>query len=119
MRPSFHKLKFWLPWVWLRGLTRGGILRPCARCGRVGIKHLKGRLRLPRDPEAWFDAAIVFHGLKEVPVSGRIAALSTQLPPLHKDPADRMIIATAQVQGMTILTPDPLIRDYPDVLTAW
>ena len=98
---------------------RGGLFVSAISAFEVGIKHLKGRLRLPRDPEAWFDAAIVFHGLKEVPVSGRIAALSTQLPPLHKDPADRMIIATAQVQGMTILTPDPLIRDYPDVLTAW
>ena len=98
---------------------RGCLFVSAISAFEIGIKHSKGKLRLPREPEAWFRAALEFHGLEEVAVSGRVAAISTCLPRLHADPADRMIVATAQIQGMTILTPDPLIRNYPDISTAW
>lgn len=85
----------------------------------IGVKHSKGKLELPLSPVAWFAKAVEFHGLIEMPVSGAIAARSTQLPQLHADPCDRMIIATAQLHGMTILSPDGLIRDYPDTTVIW
>jgi PIN domain nuclease of toxin-antitoxin system len=44
---------------------------------------------------------------------------STGLPPLHADPCDRMIIATAQLRNLCILTPDPLILAYPDTRAEW
>ncbi len=85
----------------------------------IGIKHRRGGLTLPMAPDEWFEAALGFHGLGEIPVGSRIAARSTQLPPLHADPADRIIVASAQAHGFTILTPDELIRAYPEVETAW
>ena len=41
-----------------------------------------------------------------------------RLPPLHRDPFDRMLVSQAIVHGLTILTPDPLITQYPG-RTAW
>ena len=40
-------------------------------------------------------------------------------PPLHPDPADRIIIATALQLGATLITKDQKIRDYPHVTTVW
>jgi len=42
-----------------------------------------------------------------------------QLPPLHKDPFDRLLVAQALVEGLVIATKDPLICAYPDLETLW
>jgi PIN domain nuclease of toxin-antitoxin system len=85
----------------------------------IGIKHRKGKLALPLEPGPWFEEAMDFHGLAEIPVSARIAAHSTTLPALHSDPCDRIIVATAQLLGLTVLTPDALIRAYADSDVEW
>ncbi|MEN7973857.1 MAG: type II toxin-antitoxin system VapC family toxin [Verrucomicrobiota bacterium] len=58
-------------------------------------------------------------GIHEVPVDVDIALASTQLPPIHHDPFDRIIIATAQKHGMVILTKDRTIPTYPKVKAVW
>lgn len=85
----------------------------------IGIKQRKGKLSLPLEPEPWFEEAVDFHGLAEIPVSASIAARSTMLPALNSDPCDRILVATAQLLGLTVLTPDQVIRSYPDTLTDW
>ena len=85
----------------------------------IGIKHGRGGLTLPMPPDRWFGEALSFHGLQEIAVSGRIAAHSTLLPRLHPDPCDRILVATAKEHGLRVLTPDPLIRAYPDVEVLW
>lgn len=85
----------------------------------IGTKHRKGKLELPMEPVRWYEIALLFHQIMEIPVNGRIAARSTQLPRLHADPCDRMIIATAQLRQLTVLTPDSLIRAYPEVRVVW
>jgi PIN domain nuclease of toxin-antitoxin system len=87
----------------------------------IALKHRRGKLELPRDntPAEWFAAVVEQHRLREIPVDSRIAAASVALSPLHTDPADRILIATAQTQGLTLLTPDALIRQYPELKTAW
>jgi PIN domain nuclease of toxin-antitoxin system len=86
----------------------------------IALKHRRGRLELPLDtPAEWFAAVLEQHGLREIPVDSRIAAGAVSLPPLHTDPADRILVATAQTQGLTLLTPDALIRQYPELKTAW
>ncbi len=53
-------------------------------------------------------------------VDTRIALKSVQLPgPLHTDPADRIIIATALVLGGTLITKDEKLLQYPHVKTFW
>lgn len=85
----------------------------------IALKHTKGRLQLPLAPEDWIEATLDFHGVAEVPVNWRIAAHSVLLPPHHGDPCDRMIVATAALNGFTVLTPDPLIAAYREATVAW
>lgn len=85
----------------------------------IGVKHRRGGLVLPMPVSSWIHAVLDFHAVVEIPVDCRIAAASTELPPLHNDPCDRMIVATARVHNLTIVTPDPLITQYPDARVAW
>jgi PIN domain nuclease of toxin-antitoxin system len=55
-----------------------------------------------------------------VPIDNRIAVKSVSLPePLHRDPADRIIIATAITLGAALITKDDKIINYPYVETIW
>jgi PIN domain nuclease of toxin-antitoxin system len=85
----------------------------------VGVKHAAGKLPLPAPPLEWFRGLVAHHSLGEVPVESDIALLSARLPPIHADPADRILIATAMHAGATLLTPDPRIRAYPGVKVRW
>lgn len=85
----------------------------------IAVKHRKGALRLPLPPRSWFPQVTKHHGVGELPVTSQVALLSAELPPLHNDPCDRIIVATAQAERLPILTPDPLIRAYPEAETCW
>ena len=85
----------------------------------IGQKKARRRLKLSRPLDEWFPAVLQRHGLRELPVSGAIAAAATLLPPLHNDPFDRLLIAAAQHHGLTLLTPDPIIAKYPNLKTLW
>jgi PIN domain nuclease of toxin-antitoxin system len=84
----------------------------------IAVKHRRGALVLPLPPHEWIAAALEQHGIADIPIDWRIAEQSVSLPLLHKDPADRLIVATARATGLTVLTPDPLIAAY-DVRVAW
>ena len=85
----------------------------------IGIKHRRGALELPLAPDEWIAQALDHHGVQEIPVDWRVAERSTSLPLLHKDPADRIIIATSLITGSPILTPDGEIKQYPGVTVVW
>jgi PIN domain nuclease of toxin-antitoxin system len=72
-----------------------------------------------RQGEHWFPLALENHALRELPITGAIALRMAALPENHRDPADRFLIATAQENRLTLLTPDPLIRQYPDLAAFW
>jgi PIN domain nuclease of toxin-antitoxin system len=50
---------------------------------------------------------------RELAVTGEHAIAVRELPPLHKDPFDRMLVAQSIVEGITLLTADPLVAQYP------
>jgi PIN domain nuclease of toxin-antitoxin system len=85
----------------------------------VGQKAAAGKLSLPRPVDDWFAAMMQWHGLHEIPVSGVIAARATLLPAVHRDPFDRLLIATAQEHRLKLLTPDTTIAKYPNLDTLW
>jgi len=97
----------------------GGLFVSSATAFEISLKWAIGRLKLPGDGEVWYRDALRLHGLKEIPLDGRCAALAGRLPFLHRDPCDRFIIATAGIHRMPIVTPDPIIRRYPDVRVIW
>mgnify|MGYP002626284905 CR=1 FL=1 len=75
-----------------------------------------GRLTLDRPVADWLDTAIRESGVEIIALSPRIVVESTQLPGnFHKDPADQLIVATARVLGLELLTADQTIRAYPHV----
>ena len=80
----------------------------------------KGRLRLSMDVRDWVIRSEALPFLTFVPVDNAIAVQSTRLTgALHGDPADRIIIATAQSLGAELVTKDDKIRAYPYLKTIW
>ena len=68
--------------------------------------------------DSWFEQSIVDLGLKTQEVSHQIAMKAYQLPgSFHRDPADRQIVATAICHGLTLMTADERIMQYPAVKT--
>ncbi len=53
------------------------------------------------------------NGYSELPVSGDHAVAVRSLPLIHKDPFDRILVAQATVEGITLLTADPIVARYP------
>jgi PIN domain nuclease of toxin-antitoxin system len=85
----------------------------------VAIKAAGGKLRLREPPVQWFLGLVERYDLREVPLDAGIACAAAALPPLHRDPFDRVIVALAQAHGFTVLTSDENIRQYPGVTTLW
>ncbi len=87
----------------------------------VSMLVRKRRLALPPSlsAEDWFRETLKHHGIEQVPLNFQIASKSDALPEIHKDPMDRLMIATAQEYKMTILTPDQTIHQYPDIECLW
>jgi PIN domain nuclease of toxin-antitoxin system len=95
------------------------------RAGQVAVSAItfwevamlaeRGRIALPMPVALWREDWIKA-GLVEIPVDGRIALLSTQLENLHRDPADRFIMATAIDRNTALMTADRLILDWAGAL---
>ena len=52
------------------------------------------------------------NGYGELPISSEHAVAIDGLPPIHKDPFDRLLVAQSMVEGITLLTSDPLVAQY-------
>lgn len=85
----------------------------------IGIKYEKKKLKLPMCASEWFMKALELHGIVEIPVTAKIALLSTELPRLHDDPVDRLLIATARLHKLHLLTPDTHIHRYESIRVIW
>lgn len=80
----------------------------------------KERLVLSMDVSKWLATVAEIEGVKFLPVDVDIANKSVVLPgEFHKDPADRMIVATARKLAAPLVTRDEKIKSYPHVKTIW
>lgn len=84
----------------------------------IGVKHTLGKLPLPEPPDRFVPAVRERMGVAALPLEEGPALGVGRLPRLHGDPFDRMLISQAISHGLTILTPDEVIRRYP-VPTIW
>ena len=84
----------------------------------ISVKHALGRLPLPQPPSRFVPFERARHRIEALPLEEPAALAIERLPDRHRDPFDRMLVCQAIAHGMTILTPDPLIAQYP-VPTAW
>jgi PIN domain nuclease of toxin-antitoxin system len=92
--------------------------RSAGSAWEIAIKHALGRLPLPGDPAPFLPEMREARGIEPLPVDEASALHIARLPALHRDPFDRLLVSQAIVHGLTILTPDPLVTQYP-ALTAW
>ncbi len=84
----------------------------------ISIKAGRGRLELPDAPERYVTGLIRRNGFTILPVQLAHALRSGALPPIHRDPWDRILIAQSQLEDLPIITVDPSIGLY-DVDTIW
>ena len=77
------------------------------------------RLHLPQPAADFYGEALDYHGITELPIDGHIALHAVGLPPIHNDPFDRILIATAELNNLRIVTKDTIIPTYPGVRTLW
>jgi len=84
----------------------------------IAIKHGLGRLPLPVALAEFLPQLRERYSLSRLPIDEESALHVGKLPRLHADPFDRLLVSQAIVHGLTIVTPDPLITQYP-ARTLW
>ncbi len=77
------------------------------------IKYALGKLPLPKAPAEYLPQQREAHRIATLPIEEAAFAHLASLPPLHHDPFDRILIAQALQQGMTLVTVNDLVRAYP------
>ncbi len=77
----------------------------------VAVKSGLGRADFQADPLR-LRHGLLANGYEELPITGEHAAAVAQLPPIHKDPFDRLLVAQAKAEGLTLLTADARVAEY-------
>jgi PIN domain nuclease of toxin-antitoxin system len=94
-----------------RAIERDELFMSALSFWEIAMLVAKSRLVLDTSVSG-FRAATLRQGIQELPVDGEIAIAAGELPAPHGDPADRLLVATAMVRGLTLVTAD-------DVLLQW
>jgi len=96
--------------------VRSGLGISVMSCWEVAKLVEYGRLELACAIEEWMTQAVAYPGMQLLELTPRIAIESTKLPgSFHRDPADQIIVATARVYDIPLLTADSHILQYPHV----
>jgi PIN domain nuclease of toxin-antitoxin system len=113
-------------WLWMlaaperlapeaRALVADGateVLLSAASAWEIAIKVGLGKLTLPGPPEDTVPALMVRSAVTPLPVTHRHALRVATLPPHHRDPFDRLLVAQAQLEDLPLLTADPQLHAY-------
>ena len=78
----------------------------------ISLKYELKQLLLPLEPEEWFNLALEKHSLTLYPLDVAVLCTANKLPPIHRDPADRFVIATALREKAAVVTGDENFRKY-------
>jgi len=79
----------------------------------VAIKAASGKLHLPEPPDLYVPRRMASQGLRPLAVSHQHSLAVFALPAHHRDPFDRLLIAQAQVEDMTLISADSMFDRYP------
>ncbi len=103
-----------------RSLLAGGVYVSTITAWEIAMLVDRGRVALTGDTLDWLATVARLKGVFFVPVDIEIAVLSTRLGDhFHKDPADRMIAATARKLMAPLVTADERLQSYADLSTIW
>ncbi|GAC1324793.1 MAG: type II toxin-antitoxin system VapC family toxin [Mycobacteriales bacterium] len=78
----------------------------------ISIKHALGRLSLPESPTTYVPSRLRATAVLPLAIEHRHALAAGQLPPHHRDPFDRLLVAQAQLEGLVLVTADPQLEPY-------
>jgi len=120
-------------WIWLvtknprlsdpikeaiEGHIQTGLGLSVMSCWEVSKLVERGRLSFSIPISEWVEQALEYPGIRLLELTPKIAIESTELPgEFHRDPADQIIVATARVHDILLLTVDAQILKYPHVKT--
>jgi PIN domain nuclease of toxin-antitoxin system len=111
--------------VWVWWTTRDPRIGPATRAAianaqevcisvasawELAIKRQLGQLKIPHNMD--LTAEFALDGFVPVTITLEHAIVAASLPPIHKDPFDRMLVAQARVEGLTLVTADPMLSRY-------
>ncbi|MBI2376193.1 MAG: type II toxin-antitoxin system VapC family toxin [Deltaproteobacteria bacterium] len=85
----------------------------------IGTKVARGKLSLPLPIAEWLETTYRGRGLTPLPITGEVCLRASQLPDIHRDPVDRILVAQALEHGLILLTCDANIHRYPGVQAVW
>jgi PIN domain nuclease of toxin-antitoxin system len=92
--------------------TENELLFSVASLWEIVIKRGLGREDFKVEPRV-LRRGLLDNGYGELSIGSEHVVAIEHLPPLHEDPFDRVLVAQASVEGITLLTADPLIAQYP------
>jgi PIN domain nuclease of toxin-antitoxin system len=93
------------------------LLFSAASLWEIAIKRGLGRKNFKVDVRL-FRRGLLDNGYSELPISSDHVLATESLPSIHKDPFDRILVAQATVEGVTLLTSDSLVSQYPGPIRA-
>ncbi|MBD2180267.1 type II toxin-antitoxin system VapC family toxin [Planktothrix sp. FACHB-1355] len=85
----------------------------------IGIKVSIGKLPLPEPIDSYISTRMVQLGARYLEITAPHALQAAALPLHHRDPFDRMLIAQAQIEGMMLVSADPIFKEYSDLSLLW
>jgi PIN domain nuclease of toxin-antitoxin system len=88
------------------------LLFSAASLWEVAIKHGLGRPDFRVDPRL-LRRGLIDNGYGELAITSEHAVAIDSLPAIHKDPFDRILLAQATIEGIVLLTADPVVARYP------
>ena len=100
------------------GNGRNQIYLSAASAWEIAIKYAKGRLILPEPPTNYVANRLNQHNFLSLPIQISHAVQVSQLPTIHQDPFDRLLIAQSQLENLPLLTVDTVIIQY-QIETIW
>lgn len=78
----------------------------------IALKYKAGKLQLPVPPREWIREILAHHQIDVIGLDLEICIKATELPPIHKDPCDRFIIAAALTRKLPVVTADQRFAEY-------
>jgi PIN domain nuclease of toxin-antitoxin system len=94
------------------------VLLSAASAYEIAVKAARGRLTLPEPADSYVAGRMAGEGFAPLPVQVAHAVRAGTLPPIHRDPWDRLLVAQSQLDDVPILSADPVIGRY-DVEVIW
>ena len=116
-------------WFWWSNLEYGRFSADCRRqieqservgvspvsCFELALAHRSGRLQLPCEARDWFVEALEPAGVELLPLTVAITTRAVTLSDVHKDPFDRMILATTLEYDAILASVDGVFVRYPEM----